>query len=201
MNIEEIGKFIQERRKIKNLTQVQLAKKINVSEKTVSKWECGYGLPDTSVMLALCNELDITANELLSGKKLSSEEYRSSAEENLVNLKKQQELSNKFLFNLEIVLGCISTFVLLSFVFIASFCNINTTLKIVLIILGVITSFLGFGFCLKIESDIGVYVCSKCNHKYIPKFKNVFWAMHIGRIRYLKCPNCNKRSWSKKSIK
>ena len=201
MNIEQIGKFIQERRKLKKLTQSQLAKKINVSEKTVSKWECGYGMPDTSVILSLCRELDITANELLAGKKLSSEEYESSAEENLLNLKKQHEFSNKFLLNLEIVLGSISTFVFLSFIFISMFCNISNTLKVILIVFGIIIFFIGISFCLKIERNIGFYVCSKCNNKYVPKFKNIFWSMHVGRIRYLKCPKCNKFSWSKKSIK
>ena len=75
MDLMQIGKFIAERRKFKKLTQSELAKKMNISEKTVSKWECGYGFPDTSLILPLCNALDITANELLSGKLLSEGSY------------------------------------------------------------------------------------------------------------------------------
>ena len=81
MDTIKIGKFIQEQRKLKNLTQLQLAIKIGVSEKTISKWECGKGMPDASLMLPLCKSLNISANELLSGEKLSNNEYKDKAEE------------------------------------------------------------------------------------------------------------------------
>lgn len=68
MNQEKIGKYIQERRKEKKLTQKQLADKLRISEKTISKWECGNGLPEVSLMQPLCDELDITVTELLNGK-------------------------------------------------------------------------------------------------------------------------------------
>lgn len=68
MNQENIGKYIQEKRKKEKLTQKQLAEKINVSEKTISKWECGKGLPEVSLMQPLCKELKISVNELLNGK-------------------------------------------------------------------------------------------------------------------------------------
>ena len=87
MDLAKTGKFIQERRRLKNLTQVQLAVKIGVSEKTISKWECGNGFPDTTLMIPLCKELEITANELLSGKLLPNEnEYKEIAEKNLLIL-------------------------------------------------------------------------------------------------------------------
>ena len=72
MDLKETGLCIKEQRKNKNLTQAELAEKLNVSEKTVSKWECGNGFPDTSIMLPLCEVLEISANELLSGKKLAN---------------------------------------------------------------------------------------------------------------------------------
>ena len=68
MDLKVIGEFIKQQRKAKGLTQVELAEKLLVSEKTISKWECGNGFPDTSLILPLCKELDISANELLSGK-------------------------------------------------------------------------------------------------------------------------------------
>ena len=77
MDLIKIGKFIQQQRKEKNLTQVQLAQKIGVSEKTISKWECGNGFPDTTLMLPLCSALSISANELLSGKLINeNDEYK-----------------------------------------------------------------------------------------------------------------------------
>ena len=74
MDLIVTGKFIKEQRKAKGLTQLQLAEKIGVSEKTISKWECGNGFPDTTLMLPLCSALGISANELLSGKILSTDE-------------------------------------------------------------------------------------------------------------------------------
>ncbi|MBQ8428262.1 MAG: helix-turn-helix transcriptional regulator, partial [Clostridia bacterium] len=98
MDLKVTGKFIQERRKAKGLTQAQLAEKISVSEKTVSKWECGGGFPDTSLMLPLCEALEISANELLSGKLLNEREYKPNAEKHLVELKNQQEKLYKHLY-------------------------------------------------------------------------------------------------------
>ena len=110
MDLIQIGKFIAQKRKEKNLTQLELANKISVSEKTISKWECGNGLPDASLMLPLCNVLDISANELLSGKSLSENEYKESAEKNIVELKSRQEKSTKHLLTLEVVVGYMATF-------------------------------------------------------------------------------------------
>ena len=90
MDLQIIGKFIKEQRKAKELTQLQLSEKLNVSEKTISKWECGNGFPDTSLMLPLCKELDISANELLSGKRLTTNEYKQLAEDNLIKLTSEQ---------------------------------------------------------------------------------------------------------------
>ena len=77
MDLGIIGKFIQERRKAKKLTQVQLSEILEVSEKTISKWESGRGFPDTTLILPLCKVLDITANELLSGKLLPTDKNKA----------------------------------------------------------------------------------------------------------------------------
>ena len=81
MNQEKIGKFIQELRKEKGLTQVELAEKLGVSNRTVSKWENGNNLPDYSMFNILCEELNISINELLSGEKLTKENFRGAFEE------------------------------------------------------------------------------------------------------------------------
>ena len=85
MNQEKIGKFIQELRREKDLTQSELASKLNVTDRAISKWENGRGLPDLSLIKPLCEELDISINELLSGEKLSKKEYNEKLEENIEN--------------------------------------------------------------------------------------------------------------------
>lgn len=86
----KIGKFISKKRKEKSLTQQELADLIGVSNKTISKWECGKGMPEVSLMLPLCEKLEISVNELLSGESLDSS-YKEKAEENLVGLIKQNQ--------------------------------------------------------------------------------------------------------------
>lgn len=87
----KIGKFIASCRKGKNLTQKDLAEKLGITDRAISKWETGRGLPDSSIMLDLCNELGISVNELLSGEKLTIESYQENAEQNLVTMKKVDE--------------------------------------------------------------------------------------------------------------
>ena len=89
MNQEKIGKFIAKCRKDKNLTQSELADKLNISNKAISKWETGRGMPDASIMLELCTYLGITVNELLSGEKLEEREYKEKANENIINIAKE----------------------------------------------------------------------------------------------------------------
>lgn len=201
MDLKIIGNFIKSQRKEKGLTQVELATKLSVSEKTISKWECGYGFPDTTLILPLCKELDITANELLSGKKLSSEEYQTEAEKNLLTLKKQQEQDHKFLLTLENVLGYLSSITFTILVFVASFANLSTWVRILLIVIGFIHIVVGIHFCLTIEKDAGYYECQHCHNKYIPTYKQILLSMHYGRTRYMKCSKCNKKTWQKKVLK
>ncbi len=86
MNQEKIGKFIANLRKQKNMTQEQLAERLNVSSKSVSRWECGKCFPDVSLLPELCDLLNISLNELLSGKKIETENYREKAEENIIKI-------------------------------------------------------------------------------------------------------------------
>lgn len=95
MNQEKIGKFIAECRKEKNLTQVQLAEKLNMSYKSISKWETGRGMPDSSIMIELCNYLGINVNELLSGEHLQEEQYKEKANENIIDIAKESDKNRK----------------------------------------------------------------------------------------------------------
>ncbi len=201
MDLKRTGEFIKERRKAKNLTQADLAEKIYVSEKTISKWECGNGFPDTSLILPLCQALDINANELLSGKKLDEAEYKHEAEHNLLTLQRKQEDSIKFILTLEIVIGFFASIILFTAVMISSFIDLPTWIRILIIVIGFIIFIIGIHFCLLIEKDAGFYECKHCGCKHIPTYKQVLWSMHSGRTRFIKCPKCNKKSWQKKVIK
>ena len=95
MNQIKIGRFIADERKRKGYTQKQLSEKLEISDKTISKWERGNGFPEVSLLLPLCNELEITVNELLSGERVSEEDYLKKAEENMVNLVREAQESKK----------------------------------------------------------------------------------------------------------
>ena len=86
MNQEKIGKFIQERRKIKKLTQEELAEKLGVNNRSISRWENGKCMPDLSILKDLSKELDITINDLLNGEIVNKEKYQEAFEENTINL-------------------------------------------------------------------------------------------------------------------
>ena len=85
MNQEKIGKFIAENRKLKKITQSELAEKLGVTDRSVSNWETGKNMPDLSLFKPLCDILGITINELMSGEKISSQEYNEKLEENFIN--------------------------------------------------------------------------------------------------------------------
>ena len=193
----KIGKFIAECRKKNNLTQMQLAEKLNITDRAISKWENGKAMPDSSIMLDLCNELKISVNELLSGEVIKMDDYKKLAEDNLLKLEKEKD---KQLLNLEIVIGYFSSLTFLILIFVASFVEMPSWLRLLLILFGSIMFAIGVGKAIKIEQTAGYYECGECHHKYVPEYSSVFWAMHMGRTRYMKCPECGKKSWQKKVI-
>lgn len=199
MDLRVIGKFIQERRKAKKLTQVQLAEKLNVSEKTISKWECGNGFPDTTLMLPLCEVLEISANELLSGKVLSNEEYKNNADKNIVTLKTTNERLSKLLLKCEWIIGILSVIIILVGSIIASYINFPEIWRILIVVGSLLLSLPLILFAILIEKDAGFYECAHCHHKYIPTWKAVLWSPHMGRTRKMKCPKCGKKTWNKKT--
>ena len=196
----KIGKFIAECRKKNGLTQAQLAEKLNITDRAISKWENGKSMPDSSIMLELCNELKISVNELLSGEVIKMDNYNEKLEQNLIDMVKQKEESDKKMLKLEVVIGYISSITFLILIFLASFVEMQNWIRISLVVLGSITFAIGMFNCLKIEQTAGYYECDKCHYKYVPEYSSVFLAMHKGRTRYMKCPKCNEKSWQKKVI-
>ncbi|MBP3597401.1 MAG: helix-turn-helix domain-containing protein [Clostridia bacterium] len=194
----KIGKFIAEQRKKNNLTQMQLAEKLNITDRAISKWENGKGMPDSSIMLELCKELKISVNELLSGEMIDMKEYDKKLEELLLELAKQDELKNKKLMTSMWTILITSVIFYIGILFLAiSLLEEGVLLGAIIGVSTMIFVIAAF-IALKFEVDAGYYECKKCNHKFVPTYKEVLWAMHMSTTRYLKCPECKKRSWAKK---
>ena len=201
MDLIKIGKFIANCRKEKNITQEKLAEKLFITDRAVSKWERGLSLPDADKMLDLCNILDINVNELLNGEKIDMKNYEKKTEELLVELAKQDELKNKKLMTSMWTILITSAIFYVGIILIA----VNTleegiilgTIICISTMVFVIAAFIA----LKFEVDAGYYECKKCHHRFIPTYIEVLFSMHMSTTRYLKCPKCNRRSWSKKVMK
>ena len=198
MNQEKIGAFIARRRKEKKLTQAKLASYLGITDRAVSKWERGKGLPDPVYMLELCRLLDISVNELLTGEFIEETKYQQKAEDNLLIMAKQEVKQTKKMFFYENVIGIGSTIIFAILIFMSVYFVENGGIKILLFIFAFLFLITGVSIALKIETEEGYYECQKCHHKYIQSYRQVYFAMHIGRTRYMKCPHCQKRSWQKK---
>ena len=197
----KIGRFISKKRKEKGLTQMLLAEKLNVSDRAVSKWENGRSMPDSSIMLDLCNILGITVTDLLYGEVVTMDNYNKDMEKKLIEIVKEKERGDKQLFTLEVVIGILSMVILFTPIMIASFLPMEDWQRLVITFSGFIPAFVGFFFALRIEQVAGYYECNKCKHRYVPTYGAVTKAMHLGRTRYMKCPKCNEKSWQKKVLK
>ena len=200
MDLRKIGKFIAKRRQEKGFTQESLAEELNISNRSISKWERGICLPNASIMHKLCDILKITINDLFSGEVVDMKDNEKRLEENLLEMAKLKEGKDKQLLRLEMVIGYTASITFLTLIFVASFVEMAAWLRILLIIIGSVIFAFGVGNTVKIEQIAGYYECSNCNHKYVPTYQSVFWARHMGRTRKMKCPKCSKRSWQKKVI-
>lgn len=204
MDQVKIGKFIAECRKKENMTQMQLAEKLGITDRAVSKWETGRAMPDSSIMLELCGILGINVNDLLSGEVVTMENYNKEMEKKLLELIKEKEQADKRLLKLEWVIGILSLIIMLVSCIVASYCMdagiIEEWKALIIIFSGMIPAFVGFFFSMKIEQVAGYYECQKCKHRYVPTFKAITFAPHMGRTRYMKCPECGEASWQKKVI-
>ena len=203
MDLIKIGSFIKSCRKNKSLTQEDLAEKLNISFKTVSKWECGKGLPDVSIMLELCNLLEISVNELLNGEHIDSKNYMEKADKKLLEIQEEKVRSDKRLLNAEIYVITLSTLIFLvcTYFFVVLLEKGFNLYGWILFAIGLLIFIPSTIFCLLIEQKVGYYKCPSCGHFFVPKFKHVLWAAHLGRTRKLKCPNCGKKSYCKKVLK
>ena len=196
----KIGKFIASCRKEQGITQAVLAEKIGISDRAVSKWETGKSMPDSGIMLELCDFLNINVNELLSGERIMAESYDKRAEENLLAMKQEIEEKNRQMLKAEywVVLPAILAGIVI--VFVASFIVMPVWLRIVLIAFALVMIFTVAFIAIGIEQKVGYYECQNCGHRYVPTYWQTNLVLHTGRTRHMKCPKCGKRSWQRKVL-
>lgn len=197
----KIGKFIQEKRKEKNITQSELAEKLYISDRAISKWENGICMPDVGNMQDLCEILGITINDLFSGEVVDMKNNEKVLEKNLLEMTEMKEERDRQLLTLEIFIGVVSTVVLLGSILLVGWLELSKIPAAIIITISSIIFIVGMGLALRIEQIAGYYECQNCHHKYIPTYKGVLVAQHMCRTRKLKCPKCGKKTWNKKVIK
>ena len=196
-----IGQFIASQRKQKGMTQAELAQKLGITDRAVSKWERGKGMPDASLMLALCEALGITVNELLRGEKIEMENNNQKNEELLLELAKSIEHKNKTIWtNMWIIMG-VSIIALLAGISAVAFFVPEGVWQLVAILAITVVFLIPCFYALTLEVSVGHYKCKNCGGEVVPTYTQALNAMHMGTTRYLKCPHCGKRSWCKKVIK
>ncbi len=197
----KIGKFIAECRKKANLTQMQLAEKLNITDRAVSKWERGKALPDSSIMLELCGVLGITVNDLLSGEEINMENNNQKNEQLLLDMAKELENKNKMIWSTMWAIMIVSITALIAGLFVVRFFIPEGVWQLVAILALCVVFLIPCFYALKLEVSVGAYKCKNCGHEIVPTYTQALNAMHMGTTRYLKCPKCNKRTWCKKVIK
>lgn len=199
MNQALTGKFIAGLRKETGLTQSRLAEMLNISDKTVSKWECGGGMPELSLMLPLCEILGITVNELLSAKRLSAADYQTKAEENIMNLLEENQESKKK-FTVSMITGIICIIAVVALVILAAFLEIPTGARIAFILLAVAVMVAGIGAAAVMDREAGAFECPHCRARFVPSMKAYVKGYHTLTRRRLVCPECGEAGMCKHII-
>ena len=194
MDQVNIGQFIAALRRERTLSQRELAEALEVSDKTVSKWECGRGLPDASLMLPLCKVLNITVNELLSGERLESADYKAHAEENMTALLMERTENKRKLF-VEIAVVFLTMLGGITSILSAGLLEIGTPIRIALILIGCVVMFGGIFIAAYLEMTSGYFECAKCGEYFVPTKRAYLMGAHSATRRSLRCPHCGKKSW------
>ncbi len=194
------GKFIASCRKEVGMTQAALAEKLGITDRAISKWETGKSLPDSGIMLELCELLKINVNELLSGERIMAESYDKRVEENLIAMRREIEEKNRQLLAAEIWIGAPATIAGLIMCVVAAYAEMPVWCRVVLISIAIamilIVAFIAVG----IEQKAGYYECQNCHDRHVPTYWQTNLAPHMGRTRYMKCPKCGEYGWQKKVL-
>ena len=200
MDQKKTGVFIAKMRKEKGLTQSELAEALLISDKTVSKWETGKGLPEVSLMLPLCEKLGVTVNELLTGAKLSPAEYQKKAEVNIMDLMQERRAEARFRIIIELLVLAMTIFSAVTIALVLEYVPLSLGWEIALTVLMVVNLALGIIICAMLEMRKAVFECTKCGHRFMPTKGAYIMGVHSVTRRYLKCPNCGVKNWCKRCL-
>ena len=191
MDIVKTGRFIAEVRKGRGLTQRELADALCISDKTVSKWETGRGLPEVSLMLPLCGVLGINVNDLLTGERVTPSDYQKKAEENMMDLM-QENAENRKRMALSVICGAITVVAVCALVVIASYLPMPAAARIALIVFAAAVAAAGIGAAAMLEVRAGHYECPHCGALFVPTMGGYVKGYHTLTRRRLRCPHCGK---------
>ena len=197
----KIGKFIAECRKKKNLTQAQLAEKLNITDRAISKWETGKAMPDSDIMLDLCYILGINVNELLCGEMIDMEQKDGQLNELIFQMAKNEERYHKRLLHSAYVIVATSLAALICLITLISLLIPECGFQDFLIIVSVVLFIIPCIIALKFKVETGYYECKNCQHMFVPNYKEIALLMQTPTRRLLKCTKCGKWTWCKKLTK
>lgn len=195
MELNKTGKLIALIRKEKGLTQRELAEKLNLSEKTISKWERGVGFPDISLILPLCKCLEIDANELMTGERLQDKQYRINAENNLLKL--MDKTSPKLKYTISTISAIVTILITLGLILLAGFVIEEVWIKILVCVMSVLLVVSNIALILLVAVNTEVYECCHCGEKSVPTMREYLMGANTMKKRYLRCPYCHKKGWNK----
>ena len=201
MDQVKIGKFIAECRKKNNLTQAQLAEKLNITDRAISKWETGKAMPNFDIMLDLCSILGINVNELLCGEMIDMEQKDDQLNELIFQMAKNEERYHKRLLHSACVIVAISLLALICLVTLISLLIPECPFQYFLIIVSVIIFVIPCIIALKFKVETGYYECKNCQNMFVPNYKGIALLMQTPTRRLLKCTKCGKWTWCKKLTK
>ena len=156
-------------------------------------------MPDSSIMLELCNELKITVTDLLNGEVVTMKNNINN-ETLLLDMTKVIEQKNKIIWTSMWTIMIVSMTALFAGIMISAFLIPEGVWQLVTILGICIVFLIPCFYALKLEVSVGAYKCKNCGYEIVPTYSEVLWAMHMGTTRYLKCPKCEKRTWCKKII-
>ena len=159
----------------------------------------GNGFPEVSLLLPLCIELEITVNELLSGERVSEDDYRKKAEENMVNLVKEAQESKKKIILSTMVAG-LSVVAAVPLVMVAGMLEMETWLRILLIVISLTIIGMGVSIACILDREAGAFECPECNNRFVPDMKSYVMGLHTITKRKLVCPHCGAHRYCKKVL-
>ena len=186
-------------RKIKGITQEELAIRLNVVRQTISKWERGNGFPEVSLLLPLCKELEITVNELLSGERVSEEDYLKKAEENMVNLVREAHESKKKIVLSAMVAG-LTIIAAVPLFILSGMLDMENWIRVLLIVIGLVVIVVGIAIACVLDIEAGAFECPECNNRFVPDMKSYIMGPHTITKRKLVCPYCGAHKYCKKVL-